>query len=149
MNCGAPQEARLFQGRGPQLTNLLKLALLLLALILPTGTIYSQETERYTKVAKQLVEAINAADYQRIQAMYDPGMDAALPLAKSSDFFKGLTRSYGKLKSLGPARPTAQGTVFLARFERGTLDMTIVLDSQDKISGLLFKPPASAKPALK
>jgi murein DD-endopeptidase MepM/ murein hydrolase activator NlpD len=147
MNYEALKKARQSQGHDLKLTNLIRLALLSLALIFPTGAIRGQEAERYTKVANQLVEAINTADYQRIQAMYNKRMDAALPLAKSSDFFKGLTRQYGKLKSLGPARLTPQGTIFPAQFERGSLDMTVVLDSHDKISGLWFRPPTSAKPA--
>src|SRR5437868_5034282 len=60
-----------------------------------------QETNRYTKVADRLVELINAGDYAGIQTNFNKQMGAALPLDKSSEFFKGMTKQLGKIQKLG------------------------------------------------
>jgi len=65
----------------------------------------AQDTDTYAKVAKRLVELINAADYDGVQGMYSKEMDAALPLKKSSAFFKGLTQQAGKIRKFGEPRP--------------------------------------------
>ncbi len=105
-----------------------------------------QETNRYTKVANQLVELINAGDYAGIQANFNKRMDAALPLDKSSAFFKGLTQQMGKIQKLGEPQPVGGAMVFPAKCEKGALDMQITLDSRGLIAGLLFKPRAATKP---
>ena len=105
-----------------------------------------QDADRYKKVASQLVELINAADYAGIQTKFNKTMDAALPLDKSRAFFDGLTQQMGKIQKLGEPQPVGGGLVFPAKFEKGTLDMQIALDSRGLIAGLSFKPPVATKP---
>src|SRR5207247_830134 len=45
-----------------------------------------QGTDRYTKMANQLVALINAGNYAGIQTNFNKNMDTALPLDKSSAF---------------------------------------------------------------
>src|SRR6266516_7117915 len=75
------------------------------AALFSTEAASGQETNRYTKVAKQLVELINAGDYAGIQTNFNRQMAAALPLDKSSAFFSGLTRQMGKIEKLGEPQP--------------------------------------------
>src|SRR6266850_3364127 len=105
-----------------------------------------QETNRYTKVANQLKELINAGDYAGIQTNFNKGMDAALPLDKSSAFFNRLTQQVGKIQKLGEPRPVGGAMVYPAKFEKGTFDMHITLDGRGLIAGLTFKPHAATKP---
>src|SRR5881296_1835389 len=119
----------------------------LAAALFSTEAASGQGTDRYTKMANQLVELINAGDYAGIQANFNKNMDAALPLDKSSAFFKGLTQQMGKIQTLGEPRPVGGAMVFPARCEKGTLDMQITLDSRGLIAGLLFKPHVATKPA--
>jgi hypothetical protein len=112
-----------------------------------TGAAWGQETNRYTKVANQLVELINAGDYAGIQTNFNREMAAALPLDKSSVFFAGLTREFGKIEKLGEPESAGGALVYPATFEKGTLDMQLVLEGQrELIAGLMFKPRAAAKP---
>jgi murein DD-endopeptidase MepM/ murein hydrolase activator NlpD len=113
----------------------------LLLLYLVTGQMCGQETGRYTNVAHQFIEAIKAADYDRIQAMFGEGMRTAMPLEKSRTFFEGLTGQRGKPQSLGLPRPEPPGVVFPVRFEQGSLDMKLVLNQRDQIVGFRFVPP--------
>lgn len=107
----------------------------------------AQGAERTAKVADELVELINAADYEGIQSRFSKEMGAALPLEKSRAFFGGLTQQLGKLQKLGEPQPVGGVLVFPAKFEKGTLDMHLVLDGRGLISGLLFKPQVPTKPA--
>jgi hypothetical protein len=116
------------------------------AVLFSTGAASGQGTERYTKVANQLVELINAGDYAGIQTNFNQDMDAALPLAKSSAFFRGLAQQMGKIQKLDEPRAAGGAMVFPAKFEKGTFDMQITLDSGGAIAGLLFKPHAATKP---
>lgn len=117
------------------------------AVCFPISVAFGQDAERSTKVANRLVELINAGDYSGIQTNFNQQMAAALPLDKSSAFFAGLTREMGKIEKLGELRPVGGAMVFPVKFEKGTLDMQLVLDGRrDLIAGLLFKPHVEAKP---
>ena len=67
-------------------------------------------------------------------------MDAALPLDKSSVFFSRLTRQMGKIEELGEPQSVGGALVYPAKFEKGTLDMHLALDSRGNIAGLAFTP---------
>jgi len=93
------------------------------------------QTERYTKVADQLKELINAGDYAGIQTNFNKEMGEALPLDKSSEFFNGLTQQVGKIQKLGKPQPVGEAMVFPTEFEKDTLDMQITLDGRGMIAG--------------
>src|SRR6266704_1966207 len=95
-----------------------------------TEAVSGQGTDRYTKVANQLVELINAGDYAGIQGKFNKEMDAALPLDKSSAFFNRLTLQVGKIQKLGEPKPDGGWMVFPAKCEKGALDMRIALDGR-------------------
>ena len=116
------------------------------AALFTTEAASGQETNRYTKVANQLVELINAGDYAGIQTKFNKEMGAALPLDKSSEFFKGLTEQAGKIQKLGKPQPVGEAMVFPTEFEKDTLDMQIALDGRGLIAGLSFTPHVATKP---
>src|SRR5438034_704887 len=104
---------------------LTKAALAMVSFILLAEVTTAQEIERYTKVANRLVERINAADYNAIDTMFNKEMSAALPLDKSSAFFKGLTEQMGRIERLDPPQSMPPAMIFPAHFERGLLDVQI------------------------
>ncbi len=104
-----------------------------------------QATNRYIKVASQLVELINAGNYVGIQNNFNRQMDTALPLDKTSAFFSGLTQQMGRIEKLGEPRPVGGAMVFPATFEKGTLDLQIALDNRDLIAGFVCKPHVATK----
>lgn len=126
----------------------LLIAAVFAAAIFSTEAASGQGTDRSTKVANQLVELINAGDYAGIQTKFNKEMDAALPLEKSSAFFSGLKQQMGKIQRLGEPQAVGGALVFPAKFDKGTLDMQIVLDSRGLIAGLIFKPHVATKPAI-
>ena len=98
-------------------------------------------TNRFEKVLNRMVKAINEADYLGIQRDFGQVMLDFFPLEKSKPFFKNLMARYGKIQRLDSARliPPNQA-ISPAHFERGILDIKVVLDNQDKIIGLWFLP---------
>ncbi|MSU58964.1 MAG: DUF3887 domain-containing protein [Pedosphaera sp.] len=125
----------------------IQLTLLLLAGVFPLQLLPAQDIEHHTKVAKRLVELINAADHDGIQKLFSPEMSATLPLDKSTAFFQGLAAQLGKIDSLGEPRPGGGAVTFPAKFEHGELDLQLALNGRDEIAGLYFKPCAPVKPA--
>ncbi|HTQ56542.1 MAG TPA: DUF3887 domain-containing protein [Bryobacteraceae bacterium] len=98
---------------------------------------------RHQACADRLVKAINAGDYEAIEAEFNAQMRDALPIEKTRQFFQGLTAQAGKIRELGkPHWEPGDLAVFPAIFERATLDMKLALDEQGKIAGLLFVPAA-------
>ena len=133
-------------GKANPMRDLLPICVIVVAAIFSTGAAWGQETNRYMKVADRLVELINAGDYAGLQTNFNKEMDAALPLDKSTAFFSGLTRQFGKIEKLGEPQSAGGMMVYPAKFEKGMLDMRLVLEGRrDLIAGLMFKPRAAAK----
>jgi len=105
-------------------------------------------TDPFQSVAERLVAAINAADYPGIQRDFNDEVLKAFPRDKCDAFFKGVVDQYGKIQELDAPRfvPPNQA-VFPARFERGILDLKIVLDESRKIAGLWLLPHTPDIPA--
>src|SRR5439155_550689 len=118
-----------------RLLRILPAALICLMTLAFAQSVRAEETNRYSVVARKLVDLFNAGDYAGIQTNLNKEMDAALPLDKSSEFFKGLTEQIGKIQKLGEPRPDGEAMVFPAKCEKGALDMQIALDSRGLIAG--------------
>jgi murein DD-endopeptidase MepM/ murein hydrolase activator NlpD len=99
--------------------------------------------QRFTKVAKKLILAINSNDAAAIQASFDAQMRQAMPPAKATPFFRGLLTANGKLKEAGAPQVTGPTAIVGVTAERGAWDFKITLDASDKISGLFVTPPGS------
>lgn len=98
-------------------------------------------TDRFEKLVNRMVEAINAADYAAIGKDFAQSMEDFFPLAKRKPFFTNLSAQYGKIQKLDKPRLTPPyQAIFAAHCERGILDITVWLDDDDKIIGLLFLP---------
>jgi murein DD-endopeptidase MepM/ murein hydrolase activator NlpD len=119
-----------------------KMILVLLVLFLSASVSSAQEaTVRFEKVVNRMVKAINDANWPGVQADFGQVMLDAFPLEKLTPFFQDMLAQYGKIEKLDAARYTPPNkAVFPAHFERGILDITVVLDEKDKIIGLLFQP---------
>jgi len=104
------------------------------------GLLFKPPLDRNIKVAKRLVNLVNAADYFGVESLFNNEMSQALPLEKATEFLKGFSDQAGKIQRLDEPEPSSEGMVFPAHCERGLMDMTLALSEQNKIAGLLFKP---------
>ncbi len=127
-----------------------RLAVVLAAMAF-VGAALGQETspDKYEKVLGRLVEAYNSGDYSLIRRDFAKIMLEAFPEERATYFFTSLSAQYGKIQKLDSPRidPVNRAVTFPAHFERGLLDVKLVLDYQDRIVGLWFLPHAPDIPA--
>jgi CubicO group peptidase (beta-lactamase class C family)/L-amino acid N-acyltransferase YncA len=104
-------------------------------------------TETFREVADRMVKAINAADYEGIRKDFNKEMLEAFPVEKCRTFFsKEISGKFGKINRLEPPEfKSAADAVFVARCERGALDITLTLDDQGRVAGMLFRPSSDKK----
>jgi hypothetical protein len=110
----------------------------------------AEETNRYSVVARKVVDLLNAGDYTALQRLYNPGMSQAFPPQKTSAFYTRLAKQYGKIENF--EGPTGKGyrdwIAFRLHCQRGALTMSLALDKDynehdDKIAGIYFRPAPS------
>jgi hypothetical protein len=100
-----------------------------------------QPTDRFQKVVARMVKAINEQDYAGIGKDFGQTMEDFFPLEKRKPFFEDLSTQYGKIVKLDEPRAVQPGqTIFVGHCERGELDITVWLDDDNKVIGLLFLP---------
>ncbi len=105
---------------------LLSIAVLLVLRLVQEQTL-AQDMDRYTKVANHLVELMNKENYSGIQALFSQEMSEALPLEKSTAFFKGVEQQFGKIQKLDPPRTPPPAGLFTAHLDHGLLDLQLSL----------------------
>lgn len=107
-----------------------------------TQTVPTNESERYSMATRKIVDLLNAGDYSAVQKMYNSEMSKALPPVKTSEFYKDLCTRYGNIEKFdGPTGDGYLGWIaFRLHCQRGELTMSLVLDTDDKISGIYFNP---------
>jgi hypothetical protein len=105
-------------------------------------TIPAEESDRYSAVARKIVDLLNAGDYAAVQELFAPEMSEALPPPKASEFFTDLATRFGNIEKFdGPSGDGYRGwTAFRLHCQRGELTMSLALDAEDRISGSYFSP---------
>jgi hypothetical protein len=105
-----------------------------------------QETNRYSVVARRVIDLLNADDYAAVQELYNLEMSAAFPPEETSDFYRRLTARYGDIGGFEASSSGYAGwTAFRLHGQRGEVIMSLALDADDKISGIHFRgAPMSA-----
>ncbi len=97
--------------------------------------------KRFDSVVKRVLAAVNEGDIEGLHKGFNKNVIEAFPMERSSLFFKDMSIKYGKIKRLGkPKVHDINHAVFPAYFERGILDIKIILDHDDLIAGLWFLP---------
>jgi len=116
-------------------------SLTVMATLFVVSLVAAADSERFGKVVNRMVKAINKGDYAGAGKDYAASMEEFFPLEKRKPFFKNLSAQYGKIKRLEkPRLPQTGQAIFVARCESGELDITIWLNNQNRITGLLFLP---------
>jgi CubicO group peptidase (beta-lactamase class C family) len=118
----------------------MKRLILTLLLILNSTSIFAQN-ENYKIVMDKLINNYNADQYDKIFNDFSAEMQHALPLEKTKQFFSGLKAKAGKIESTVLLNEQ-QGDYALYKTKSEKMEFTvkILLDHQNHISGLLFKP---------
>ncbi len=115
-----------------------------LALILAAAAAAQEiHLPRLRAIAERFSASYNAKDFGAIRDDFGMEVAKALPREQSDAFFRSMMQDHGKILKLEPPRPQPpRGAVFLARFEKGSLDLKLHLDEQGKVGGIWFLAPA-------
>jgi hypothetical protein len=104
-------------------------------------SVRAEETNRYSTVARKVIDLLNAKDYASVQKLFNPRMANALPHQKASEFFDGLAAKFGNIEKFdGPIGRSGGWIVFRLHCQHGELTMNLALDADDKIAGIVFRP---------
>jgi len=104
-------------------------------------SVRAEETNRYSIVARKVIDLLNAKDYASVQRLFNPEMANALPPQKASEFFNGLAAKFGNIEKFdGPIGRSGVWIVFRLHCQHGELTMSLALDADDKIAGIIFRP---------
>lgn len=105
------------------------------------------------RAATQLVERLNTGRFAEAAAVVDPAVPAGAFSAEAlQGLWTGLTQQYGALQSVRPFRTGQQGAYHVveldAAFARQALRLRVVLDAEQRLSGLWIVPaePAPYRP---
>ncbi len=112
--------------------------LFLIALVLAM-TSFAQ-TAQYDATMRSFQEKYNAEDGQAVFDMMNPLMQQSISLPKISAILATYYTNFGIMESYQFDAREGLVEVFLAQFEKGKQKIHIVADSEEKLSGLLFKP---------
>jgi hypothetical protein len=106
-----------------------------------TQSIRPEEANRYSVVARKVVELFNAGDYAAIQKLYNPEMSKEFPPRETSEFYTRLA-AFGNIEKFdGPTGNGYRGWIlFRLHCRHGELAMSLALDAEDQISGIYFQP---------
>jgi len=101
-----------------------------------------EATNRYSVVARKIGDLFNAGDYAAVRKLYNPDMSKVFPPKETSDFYTRLATGFGKIENIeGPIGNGFRGwTAFRLYCHHGEMIMSLALDTDDKISGIHFRP---------
>jgi murein DD-endopeptidase MepM/ murein hydrolase activator NlpD len=103
------------------------------------------EKDNYKQVSTKFVSFFNENKNDSIVAMFSSEMKTALPIEKFTQVCAGLKMQLGSIKKTRFVRLQALSALYETTFDNAVVGMTISLNSNDEISGLLFRPYTEAK----
>jgi murein DD-endopeptidase MepM/ murein hydrolase activator NlpD len=119
----------------------MKNLLFTLFIIFSSHILFAQtETQNSRMLSQSFEEQYNNADYDKIFAMFSPELQAALPIANTNSFLKGLNGQAGRIVSRKFIKYDQSYASYLTTFKKKTFLVNISTDNNAKINGLAIKP---------
>ena len=125
------------------------LALILFSLALPSAELRGSAQEPAQDspsavAAKQVIQELVVGQFDKVEAIYDAAMKAALPPGKLADGWRDLNKQAGAFQAISSAETSqVQGLQVVkmqCKFENSVLDATVVFNPDGKLGGLSFRP---------
>jgi len=97
--------------------------------------------------AKAFVQTLSRDDFTTAVKEFDDTMTKVLPADRLKTVWQGVTGRFGPFKEATGTRVEEKGKLTIvyvvSKFEKGPLDVRVVFDSDQKVAGLQFLPPAT------
>jgi dienelactone hydrolase len=109
------------------------------------GAIQESSTDAPSAVAaKQVIQELVAGQFDKVEAIYDGPMKAALPPGKLADGWRDLNKQAGAFQAITSTETSQmqglQVVKMQCKFENSLLDATVVFNPDGKLGGLSFRP---------
>jgi uncharacterized protein len=102
----------------------------------------------FEAIGRGLVTQLAARQFDKVEALFDQQMKAALPSAKLPEVWDSLLAQTGAFKDIASVKVAEKQGLHAAfvtcEFEHATLDAKIYMDSQGQVKGLFFEPASAA-----
>ncbi|WP_276133304.1 DUF3887 domain-containing protein [Polluticoccus soli] len=115
------------------------LLLFLLFVFLALHLYAQQEPLNYKTATKELKQAYNDGSYTRFRLMLSDLVEEQIPMQELAAVFDALKPTYGQISAFHFLGVDEQGARYTVRFQKGALDVLVLLDSSNKISRLEFE----------
>ena len=97
------------------------------------------EPDNYKAVTRELKQAYNEGSYTRFRLMLSDLVEQDIPMQELAAVFDALKPSYGYISSFHFLGIGDKGANYTVRFQKGALNVTVLLDSSNKIVRLEFE----------
>jgi murein DD-endopeptidase MepM/ murein hydrolase activator NlpD len=118
---------------------------ILLFIALSVSSISISQTGQYEPIMITFQKNFNDNNGQAVFDMMNPVMQHSISLKQITSIIDTYYTNFGKMVSFEFTKREDVVEVFLCRFERGEHNILIVADTEEKLSGLLFKPYEDGK----
>ncbi len=118
---------------------------------LSMGLVFAAQAQESHSTAKLIIKAkafiglMNSGAFEKATADFDETMARVMPPAKTKEVWEQVTGQVGKFVRQLSTRTERAGIydiiLVTCRFERATLDVKVVFNPKEQISGLFFVPP--------
>ena len=103
------------------------------------------ENDNYRQMSAKFVSFFNESKNDSIFAMFSPEMKTALPIEKVIQVRGDLKMQLGSIKKIRFVRLQNVSAFYETTFDKAVFGMTLSLNSNNEISGLLFQPYTVSK----
>jgi len=115
-------------------------------------TVHAGDTERVAFVMQKIVTNLNDGNYEAIYGLFNETMTSKTTKEQTVGTFRAMVEKLGRvLKTSAPGNVVTIQDVTRAdialEFEHGNVDAQLIVDADDRIAGLGFRPRASAGPS--
>lgn len=113
--------------------------LLFLLLIFSARLYAQQEPLNYKTATKELKQAYNDGSYTRFRLMLSDLVEEKIPMQELAAVFDALKPTYGQISSFHFHGIDDEGARYTVRFQKGALDVVVLLDNSNQILRLEFE----------
>jgi hypothetical protein len=118
--------------------------LALVAVAMAASSAEASRTQTLIAAARAAIDELKHNDFDRVEARFDAKMSEALPKAKLSDTWKGISQQIGALGACKDAQTSELDGYFVVVLPceavNAAIDARFVYDADNKIAGMFFKP---------
>ncbi|MCD6063914.1 MAG: hypothetical protein K0R82_1825 [Flavipsychrobacter sp.] len=117
----------------------MRLLFFLFAILLTQAASAQVEPLSYKAATRELKQAYNEGSYTKFRMMLSDLVENEIPMQELAAVFDALKPTYGQISSFHFLGLDTQGARYTVRFQKGALDVVVLLDDSNKVLRLEFE----------